>query len=58
MDVAVGPVPGAVRAAATGRAVALLYYDGEQWEAVAGAAATDRQVCASGVREFSPFAVG
>ena len=54
------PVVEAVRAAARGRALRLLHYDGGAWTEVAGSAEGDEgtRVCASGVTELSPFAVG
>ena len=54
------PVVEAVRAAARGRALRLLRHVGGAWTEVAGSAEGDEgtRVCASGVAEFSPFAVG
>ena len=54
------PVVEAVRAAARGRALRLLRHDGGAWTEVAGSAEGDEgtRVCAGGVAEFSPFAVG
>lgn len=42
------------------RALVLVHYAGSQWEPVAGSRddAPERQVCATGVTVFSPFAVG
>ena len=54
------PVPGEVEAAAAGSALRLLHHDGSGWEVVAGSGldAEGTRVCASGVTEFSSFAVG
>ena len=43
---------------AADRPVRLLHYDGSGWESVANARDLGRQVCASGVTAFSPFAPG
>ena len=74
VDVSVDPVPSGgvelcltppagVREAAgraPGREVTLLHYTGGAWTAVAGSTWDESrsQVCAGGVRSFSPFAVG
>ncbi len=54
------PVVDAVQEAARGRPLLLLHYDGSAWDDVDGSAPSPdgTMVCASGVREFSPFAVG
>ena len=54
------PAPAALRAASGGRALTLLRHDGTAWVEVAGARldADAERVCAAGITEFSPFAVG
>ena len=54
------PAPAALRAASGGRALTLLRHDGTAWVEVAGARLDEaaERVCAAGITEFSPFAVG
>ncbi len=54
------PARAALREAAGGRALTLLRHDGTAWVEVAGARldADAERVCAAGITEFSPFAVG
>ncbi len=54
------PAPAALREASGGRALTLLRHDGTAWVEVAGARldADAERVCAAGITEFSPFAVG
>ena len=54
------PAPAALRDASGGRALTLLRHDGAAWVEVAGARLDEaaERVCAAGITEFSPFAVG
>ena len=54
------PAPAALREASGGRALTLLRHDGTAWVEVAGARLDEdaERVCAAGITEFSPFAVG
>ncbi len=54
------PARAALREASGGRALTLLRHDGTAWVEVAGARldADAERVCAAGITEFSPFAVG
>ena len=54
------PAPAALREASGGRALTLLRHDGAAWVEVAGARLdeAEERVCAAGITEFSPFAVG
>ncbi len=54
------PAPAELRAASGGRALTLLRHDGTAWVEVAGARLDEaaERVCAAGITEFSPFAVG
>ena len=54
------PASAALREASGGRALTLLRHDGSAWVEVAGARLDEdaERVCAAGITEFSPFAVG
>ncbi len=54
------PAPAALREASGGRALTLLRHDGTAWVEVTGARLdeAEERVCAAGITEFSPFAVG
>ena len=54
------PARAALREASGGRALTLLRHDGTAWVEVAGARldADAERVCAAGITEFAPFAVG
>ena len=54
------PASAALREASGGRALTLLRHDGTAWVEVAGARLDEaaERVCAAGITEFSPFAVG
>ena len=54
------PARAALRAASGGRALTLLRHDGTAWVEVTGARLdeAEERVCAAGITEFSPFAVG
>ena len=54
------PARAELRAASGGRALTLLRHDGTAWVEVAGARLdeAEERVCAAGITEFSPFAVG
>ncbi len=54
------PASAALREASGGRALTLLRHDGTAWVEVAGAQLdeAEERVCAAGITEFSPFAVG
>ena len=52
------PVSAALRREAGGAALLLLHYDGSGWTAVAESRDLGTRVCAPGVTDFSPFAVG
>ena len=54
------PARAALREASGGRALTLLRHDGTAWVEVAGARLDEaaERVCAAGITEFSPFAVG
>ena len=52
------PIRPGLRPEADGRGLALLHYDGNAWEPAAQSAELDGKICAAGVTDFSPFAVG
>jgi len=52
------PVTAALRREAGGAALLLLHYDGSRWTVVAESRDLGTRVCAPGVTDFSPFAVG
>ena len=52
------PVRPGLRPEADGQGLALVHYDGNAWERVAQSQDMDGKVCAAGVTDFSPFAVG
>ena len=52
------PVRPRLRSEADGQGLALVHYDGRAWERVAQSQDLDGKVCAAGVTDFSPFAVG
>lgn len=52
------PVRPGLRPEADGQRLALVHYDGNAWERVAQSQDMDGKVCAAGVTDFSPFAVG
>ncbi len=52
------PVRPGLRPEADGQGLALVHYDGNAWERVAQSQYLDGKVCAAGVTDFSPFAVG